>query len=126
MSHNNKIYKILLVEDEQNIRLNIKAMLELEDFIVTAVEDAEAALEEMEIRQLDLIITDIMLHNISGFELLEKIRSHEIYSQIPVIMVTAKPEKDLHGKLEHTGNYYLAKPFSYQALLSKGFDALSL
>lgn len=111
--------KILLVEDEMHIRLNIKSMLELEDYQVVDVTDGIEALSKLENEQFDLVITDIMMQNINGFELLEIIRSNDNIADLAVILVTAKSEKEILSVIANDKKtYYLAKPFSFAELIN--------
>ena len=116
--------RILLVEDEINIRFNIKTMLEIEFYDVADVQDGSYALTMLEEEDFDLVITDIMMNNLGGLELLEHIRAHEKLAQLPVILVTAKPEKEVSDILDHPLNFYLGKPFSYDNLIATVNSAL--
>ena len=80
--------------------------------------------ETEEEEDFDLVITDIMMNNLGGLELLEHIRAHEKLAQLPVILVTAKPEKEVSDILDHPLNFYLGKPFSYDNLIATVNSAL--
>jgi len=116
--------RILLVEDEINIRFNIKTMLEIEFYDVVDVQDGSDALIKLEEENYDLVITDIMMNNLGGLELLEHIRTNEKLAQLPVILVTAKPEKEVSDILDDPLNFYLGKPFSFDNLIATVNSAL--
>ncbi|MCP4551726.1 MAG: response regulator [Bacteroidetes bacterium] len=82
--------KILLVEDNEIVHIQIKTMLESNNYIVDIVENGQKAMEYVEYTIPDGIILDLMMPGVDGFEVLEKIRSTEITSKIPVLILTAK------------------------------------
>jgi len=115
---------ILLVEDEFNIRQNIKALLELEEFTITDVKNGEEAVSALEKKHFDLIITDVMMTKMNGVELLKHIRSNSKTQAVPVILITAKPKKEIQNYLEPNKTYYLAKPFNFESLIASVQKAL--
>jgi len=117
--------KILLVEDDKNIKFNIKSMLELEDYEVVDVENGSSAFVELGKQSYNLIITDIMMVNMDGLELLALIRKNKLLKNIPVILVTAKSIKELPEMIFDSKCFFLGKPFSYDHLLETVKIALS-
>ena len=81
--------RILLVEDEKNIREAVTAYLERESYWVTAVGDGQEALDEFAKHHFDLIILDLMLPKVSGERVCKIVRDT---SDVPIIMLTAKGE----------------------------------
>lgn len=109
--------RILLVEDEKNIREAVTAYLEREGYWVTAVEDGQTALDEFAKHEFDLVVLDLMLPNISGERVCRTIRET---STIPIIMLTAKGEiEDRIIGLELGADDYLVKPFSPRELVAR-------
>lgn len=111
---NNK-FKILVVDDEQNIVNVVRAYLEKEGFDVITAMDGEKALEIYGDEVIHLIVLDLMLPKLSGKEVCRKIRTT---SSIPIIMLTAKAEED--EKIEGISigaDDYLTKPFSVRELV---------
>jgi two-component system, sensor histidine kinase and response regulator len=105
---------ILLVEDEKNIRINIKTMLEIEGYHVIDAADGLEAVDMLALHSFDLIVTDIMMQNMNGLELLNFVRSNSLLKQLPIVFVTAKPQKDIQDLLNgNERNFYLGKPFSF-------------
>jgi DNA-binding response OmpR family regulator len=109
--------RILLVEDEQDIREAIAAYLAREKYPVTAVRDGGKALEEFATGNYDLILLDLMLPDISGETVCKTIRGT---SDVPIIMLTAKDEvEDRIAGLELGADDYLVKPFSPRELVAR-------
>jgi two-component system KDP operon response regulator KdpE len=117
MSPDNTRYKILAVDDEQRMVRFIQLNLEQDGFEVITAYNGKEALEQVRIQLPDLILLDIMMPDINGFEVLKKIRE---VNTVPVIMLTAKGEEDdrIQG-LELGADDYITKPFSPRELLSR-------
>lgn len=114
---NTETRRILLVEDEKNIRDAVTAYLEKENYWVTAVEDGKEALDEFGRHNFDLIILDLMLPKITGERVCRVIRDT---SDVPIIMLTAKGEvEDRIIGLELGADDYLVKPFSPRELVAR-------
>ena len=110
--------KILIVEDEPQMRLGLKDNFEFEGYQVDFAEDGQAGLEALQNNTYDLMILDVMLPKISGFDLLKKIRNEG--NETPVIMLTAKGEEiDRVLGLELGADDYVTKPFSLRELLAR-------
>lgn len=114
----NKNYKILLVEDDDALRFIVKDNLIENNFKVEVAEDGEKAIEQFTNNVFDLIILDVMLPKIDGFQVAEKIR--ESNEQVPIIFLTARSmtEDKIKG-LTLGGDDYIPKPFSMEELLLK-------
>ncbi len=108
---------ILIVDDEPSIIDIISFALEAEGFLTTSFATGDDALNELEITQYDLIILDIGLPDINGFELAKQIRH---FSQIPIIFLTARSnEIDRVVGLELGADDYVTKPFSPRELSAR-------
>jgi DNA-binding response OmpR family regulator len=109
--------RILIVDDEPLITDSLSYSLKREGFEVRAVGDATVALNEVQDFQPELVVLDIMLPGMSGFEFCRRLRA---YSATPVIMLTARGEEiDRVLGLEVGADDYLAKPFSFRELLAR-------
>ncbi len=103
--------KILIVEDESSIRKFIKINLEREGFIVLEAETGEQALEIARKENIDVVVLDIMLPGIDGFEVCRILR--EEYDEIGIIMLTAKSQDvDKIIGLQSGTDDYMVKPFN--------------
>ena len=109
--------KILIIEDEEAIAELEKDYLEISDFEVTIENDGEKGLKTALSEEFDLIILDLMLPGIDGYEICKQIRNQK---NIPIIMVSAK--KDDIDKIRGLGlgaDDYMTKPFGIMELLSR-------
>jgi PleD family two-component response regulator len=117
--------RVLVVDDEEHIRRILKFQLEKNGYEVVTAENGEVALKLIRRAAPDLIILDLMMPKIDGFEVCRRLRGDFQTSQIPIIMLTAK--SDLPDKikgLEGGANDYLIKPYSSEELLLRVHNVL--
>ncbi len=108
---------ILVVDDEPRIRDLVRMNLEMEHYRVLEAGDGEEALEQLREHLPDLVVLDVMMPAMDGFETLKAIRE---VSTVPVIMLTVRQnEQDKIRGLDLGADDYLAKPFSPRELLSR-------
>lgn len=109
---------ILVVEDDKNITKLIRYNLEKEGFTCNTVITAEDAYKALSKEPVHLILLDIMLPRMNGFEFCKQLRQDEHYSEIPVIMLTARGEEvDRVIGFELGADDYIVKPFSPRELI---------
>jgi len=109
--------KILVVEDEPSIGEVVSLYLKRAGYGVTLVGDGHAALEAFKQTSPDLVIVDVMLPKMDGYELTRRLRA---WSDVPIIMLTArKEESDRIAGLDMGADDYVVKPFSPQELVSR-------
>lgn len=120
IDHSQRI-RILIVDDEPVNQRVIKNHLNSDRFELAFADDGDAALAIMEKSPMfDLVLLDVMMPNMSGYEVCRRIREKYLPSELPVIMVTAKNQvTDLVQGLNRGANDYLAKPFSKQEFLAR-------
>lgn len=112
-------YRILLIEDNTEIRENIAEILELSDYLVDTAENGKAGLEKAMQQKPDLIICDIMMPVLDGYGVLHLINKNEKLSGIPFIFLTAKSERnDFRKGMEMGADDYITKPFTDIELLN--------
>lgn len=110
--------KILIVEDEPNMRLGLKDNLEFEGFEVEVAEDGEIGLKKILDNNYDLVIMDVMMPKMSGFDVCKNVRKAGVAT--PIILLTAKGEEiDKVLGLELGADDYVTKPFSLRELLAR-------
>ncbi|GJM33763.1 MAG: DNA-binding response regulator [Saprospiraceae bacterium] len=108
--------RILLVEDEVNIRDVVKLNLELEGYEVVADSNGKDALKHFREQHFDLLILDVMLPEIDGFQICEQVRLTNL--DVPIIFLTAKDTSmDRIAGLKRGADDYLTKPFNLEELL---------
>ncbi len=108
--------RILLVEDEESIRDLIKLNLEIENYEVVALDNGKEVVKTYNQEHFDLILLDVMLPEVDGFQVCEQIRLIDIH--IPILMLTAKDaQSDKLTGLKKGADDYLTKPFNLEELL---------
>ena len=112
--------KILVVEDEADIRELIRYNLAQEGFVVEEAGDGAEALDRIVRRAPDLIVLDLMLPRLSGLELCRRLRANPETARLPIIVVTAKgAEVDRVLGLEMGADDYVVKPFSPREVVAR-------
>ena len=110
--------KILIVEDEPGMRMGLKDNLEFEGFSVDYADEGKTGLEKIRTNSFDLVLLDVMLPEMSGFEICKIIRKEG--NKTPIILLTAKGEEiDKVLGLELGADDYVTKPFSLRELLAR-------
>lgn len=113
-------YRVLVVDDSEVLRKIVSFNLTREGYSVDEAKDGNQALEKLKQVKPDLVILDIMMPYVDGFEVLRKMRNDPELADIPVIMLTAKGgEDDPRIALELGANGFLTKPFSPIKLLEE-------
>ena len=108
--------RILLVEDEENIRDTVKLNFELEGFEVVTADNGRKALKHAGEQHFDVMVVDVMLPEVSGFQVVEQIRLTN--RETPIIFLTAKDQaQDRIQGLKKGADDYLTKPFVFEELL---------
>ena len=112
--------KVLVVDDEPNIVLSLEFLMQHAGFEVDTAEDGESALSRIAESPPDLILLDISLPGISGFDVLERLRQDPAHAKLAIIMLTAHGrEVEREKGLALGADDYITKPFSTQALVEK-------
>jgi DNA-binding response OmpR family regulator len=118
--------RILAVDDETDVLLIVKTALQSEGFEVQTASSGADALALARESPPDLVLLDVMMPQMSGFEVLRALKADEATSTIPVIMLTGLSER---GKIQEAlasgTTYYIVKPFEFHDLLDKVNDALN-
>ena len=82
--------QMLLVDDDRRILKSLRTYLEMENFLVDTASSGQEGLQQVESQRPDLIVLDVMMPGMDGYQVLEKLKTVEGNQQIPVIMLTAK------------------------------------
>ena len=110
--------KILVVEDEESLLKLQSILLTIRGYTVEGAMDGQAALEAVETMNPDLILLDIMIPKIDGFEVCRQVKANEATRHIPVVMLTAKKSKADRVMGEHAGaDVYITKPYKASIII---------
>ncbi len=110
--------RVLIAEDDPGVQRFVAKGLKEQAYAVDAVATGPEALEQAEINSYDLIILDVMLPGLSGFEVCRRLRESGL--KIPVLMLTARDAvEDRIAGLDHGADDYLTKPFEFRELLAR-------
>ncbi|GAB4211438.1 MAG: response regulator transcription factor [Synechococcales cyanobacterium] len=114
-----RVPKILLVDDEPGVREAVQSYLEASDFQVVSAATAMQAMQQLQHWIPDLIVSDIMMPGMNGYQFLENLRQHEQWQRIPVIFLTAKGLTTDRIQGYRAGiDAYLSKPFDPDELVA--------
>jgi two-component system, OmpR family, alkaline phosphatase synthesis response regulator PhoP len=111
--------KILAVDDEKHIVRLVQVNLERQGYEVVTAFDGKEALQKVEEERPDLVVLDVMMPYMDGFEVLQNLRRNPSTREIPVIMLTAKAQDaDVFKGWQSGVDCYLTKPFNPMELIS--------
>jgi DNA-binding response OmpR family regulator len=110
--------KILIVDDEPNIVLSLEFLMQQSGYEVAIARDGGEALEMLGSFSPDLVLLDVMLPKINGFELCQRIRANPAWNAIKVVMLSAKGrESEVSKGMSLGADAYVTKPFSTRDLV---------
>ena len=125
MEINPSEYKILIVDDVMSNVLLLKVLLTNEKFAIATASNGRQALEQVEKENPDLVLLDVMMPDMSGFEVAQHLKSNPNTADIPIIFLTAKDEAaDKLAGLGLGADDYISKPFMPQELLLRVYAVL--
>ena len=112
--------KILIVDDEVNLNQLIQTRLETDRHRVVTAYDGEEGLEKVKSEKPDLIILDVKMPKMNGFEVCRTLKNDDRYNKIPIILLSAMAQKDDFQAGEEVGaDAYIVKPYEPTILLAK-------
>jgi len=112
--------RILIVDDEPNIVISLEFLMKREGFAVEIAADGEAALEALAGSAPDLVILDVMLPKMNGFEVCQQIRANPGWRGIRILMLTARGrDREIAKGLGLGADAYVTKPFSTRDLVAQ-------
>ena len=118
--------RILVVEDNPRILLVIQRRLESAGYSVITAQEGPRGLEMAKSERPDLILLDLTLPKLDGFEVCRLLKRDPAYSQIPIIMLTARTEaNDVGSGLRCGADHYMTKPFDHAVLLGQMANLLA-
>ncbi len=117
MSENTR-QRILVVDDDEHIQKSLAQYLEMEDFDVDVASSGQEALEQAGRQTPDLVLLDIMMPEMDGFEVVERLRQEAPTARVPVILLTARgQDTDVIKGYQMGVSSYLTKPFNLDELV---------
>jgi len=112
--------KILVVDDSPTIRKFISIALKIKGYEIISASDGMEALELLPNDKIDLVITDLNMPNIDGFNLIERIRSNENFLNTPIIVMSnLSDSEDIERAMQLGANSYIIKPFDQNNLIKE-------
>ncbi len=126
VAENNRIYRILAVDDTLDNLILVQAILESEGYEINLVSDGIKALRQVEQSPPDLILLDVMMPGIDGYEVTRRIRNNPAISYIPILLITAFHESSVVEGLDAGADDFIRKPFDTDELLARVRSLLRL
>jgi len=112
--------RILIVDDEPNIVLSLEFLMKREGYEVATAGDGDAALDALAAHTPDLVILDVMLPKMNGFEVCRRVRADPRWKALPILMLTAKGrDSEVSKGLGLGADLYVTKPFSTKELVAQ-------
>jgi DNA-binding response OmpR family regulator len=117
---------VLIADDEPNIVISLEFLLEQAGYRIRVAHDGQEALEAIQRQPPDLVLLDVMMPQLSGYDLCQKIRENPAWQHMRIVMLTAKGrEVEVSKGLALGADAYITKPFSTQELLAQVRDLLA-
>lgn len=111
-------HKILLIDDDELILLSVESLIDTEGFTVSTAASGAEALEKASSEHFDIFLLDIIMPGMSGFQVCEALRAMDEYTDVPIVMLTAKSsESDRKKGMEAGVTRFLPKPIDPDVLL---------
>lgn len=108
--------KIMIVDDEEDILFTVGRMLEMDGYKVITAENGKECLEKLKKETPDLVLLDIMMPGLNGWDVAAKIKEDPQYKKIPIIFLTAKADTMSVGMGGLAADDYIVKPFNVKEL----------
>lgn len=110
--------RVLIVDDDRNVAETVRRMMVAEGWVVDVVNDGVAGLEKATVEHFDVVVLDIMMPGLNGYEVVRGLRRASVWT--PVLMLTAKDgEYDQADAFDFGADDYLTKPFSFVVLIAR-------
>jgi len=114
------VKKIMIVDDNLDVILSIKNGLEASvEYKVIGAESGGKCLELLEVEMPDLILLDIMMPEMSGWETYDRIKENEVWRKIPLVFLTARTDKIARDAGDFLGEDYIEKPFEIDNVMER-------
>ena len=111
--------KIMIVDDEEDIRTSVSQIFEISGYEVTKAEDGNDCINKLERETPDIVILDIMMPGMSGWDVAARIKENPKWNDIPIVFLTAKGDEMSIGMGGLASEEYIVKPFNIAELKEK-------
>jgi DNA-binding response OmpR family regulator len=112
--------KILVVDDEPELLQLLRYVLEAAGFSVVVAGDGRQALEQVSKEEPDLVLCDVVMPELNGFETVQALRRNPVTRFLPILMLSARGQaQDVQRALDAGADGYITKPFSYRELVAE-------
>lgn len=112
--------RVLIADDEPSIVISVEFLLKREGLAISVARDGEEALERIRADRPDLVVLDVMMPKLNGFEVCETVRADPELAGVRILMLTAKGrEAEMNKGLALGADAYIAKPFSTRDLVAR-------
>jgi excisionase family DNA binding protein len=115
--HSGRVPVVLIVDDDARLREYVRVNLEAEGYAVREAGSAKAGLEALEREPPDLILLDVMMPRVDGWEMLKRVQERHGVGSIPVIMFSGKAEEGAAEAADRGAHGFIGKPFDPRALI---------
>lgn len=119
MENNSAQRKVLIVDDDRDIAELIQGYLMAKEFSVAVAKDGVDALHQVQVFSPELIVADLSMPNLNGWQFCQKLRENEKYKKVPVIVLSALVDKEGPADTHEAGDYYMGKPIDFDKLFQK-------
>ena len=112
--------RVLIADDEPNIVISLEFLMQREGYAVTVARDGVAALDAIRRERPDLVLLDVMMPGMSGFDVCQAVRADESFAAVKIVMLTAKGrDTDTAKGIALGADAYMTKPFSTKDLAAR-------
>ena len=112
--------RVLIADDEPNIVISLEFLMKREGYAVTVARDGVAALDAIRRERPDLVLLDVMMPGMSGFDVCQAVRADESFASVKIVMLTAKGrDTDTAKGIALGADAYMTKPFSTKDLAAR-------
>lgn len=114
-----QVYRLLAVDDVPDNLFLLQTILEMEGFVVDVATNGSTALRKIKASPPDLILLDVMMPEMNGYEVTQRIRQDDSLPSIPILLITAQDEADALSGIELGANDFIRKPIDFNELLTR-------
>ncbi len=114
------VKKVLIVDDEANVVISLELLMEQAGYEIRVARNGQEAMAQVAVFEPDLILLDVMMPSVNGFEVCRRIRQNRAWQNIKIVMLTAKGrEAEVTKGLALGADAYIIKPFSTKELMAE-------